>query len=156
MTRVHSCAAGLLLAASTGAWAGGGPYPPLAVDDGAPTKTRAEVTAELHEAIRSGRMYDYVFTYEDRQALAEERRQAAIAAQSSGRSVAADDGDVVVVWGDARLTRIRIQAEAAEANRLGLLAFGEGDPPVATAEQEALIAAAGRRAIETYWVVGSL
>jgi hypothetical protein len=156
MRRVHSCAAGLLLAVGTGAWAGGGLYPPLAVDDGVVTKTRAEVTAELQEAIRSGKMYDQLFTYEDKQALAEERRQAGIAAQAAGQPAGFDPGDVVIVWGDARLMRTKIQAEAAEANRLGLLAFGEGDPPVATAEQEALIAAAGRRAIESYWIVGSL
>jgi hypothetical protein len=156
MRRVHSCAAGLLLAVCTGAWAGGGLYPPLAVDDGVGSKTRAEVIAELQEAIRSGKMYDQLFTYEDGRALAAARALAASEAQASGQSASASSPDVVVVWGDARSLRTRIQAEAAEANRLGLLAFGEGDPPVATAEQEELIAAAGRRAIESYWVVGSL
>jgi hypothetical protein len=156
MRRVHSCAAGLLLAVCTGAWAGGGLYPPLAVDDGVGSKTRAEVIAELQEAIRSGKMYDQLFTYEDRRALDEARALAASEAQASGQSAFAPSSEGVVVWGDARLLRTRIQAEAAEANRLGLLAFGEGDPPVATAEQEELIAAAGRRAIEGYWVVGSL
>ena len=149
MRRVHSCAAGLLLAACTGAWAGGGLYPPLAVDDGLVTKTRAEVTAELQEAIRSGKMYEHLFTYEDKRALAEDRALAASEAQASGQSASASSSDVVVVWGDARVARVRIQAEAAEANRLWLISFGEGDPPVATTEQEALIAAAGRRAVET-------
>ena len=155
MRRVHSCSAGLLLAVCTGAWAGGGLYPPLAVDDGVITKTRAEVTAELQEAIRSGKMYDQLFTYEDRRAFAEARALAAAEAQASGQSASAGSSNAVVVWGDARIVRARIRAETEEASRLGLLAFGEGDPPVATAEQEELIAAAGRRAVSQLQVARS-
>ena len=150
MTRVQTCSAAVLLAACTAAWAGGGMYPPLAADDGAPGRTRAEVVAELHEAIRSGRMYDNLFTYEDKWALAEARALAASETQVAGRVTISPDG-AVVVWGDARAARVRIQAEAAEANRLWLISFGEGDPPAATAEQEALIAAAGRRAVEALY-----
>jgi hypothetical protein len=118
-------------------------YPPVAFDEMVSTKTRAEVVAELHEAIRSGKMYDFPITYADKVALAEERRIVAGNAQP-----AAHPDDTVVVWGDARVVRAKIQAEAAEANRLGLLSFGEGDPPAATAAQEQLIAAAGQRAAE--------
>ncbi len=155
MTRVQSCSAAVLLAASTAAWAGGGMYPLLAVDDGVPGRTRAEVVAELQEAIRSGRMYDYPHMYADWPALA----RAGSRADDEPRSdepVTIDANGAVIVWGDTHLMRVKIQAEAAEANRLGLLSFGEGDPPVATAEQEMLIAAAGRRAIAGYWTVGSL
>lgn len=153
MRRVQSCIPGLLLAVTASAWAGGGLYPPIAADEGVSTRTRAEVVGELQEAIRVGRMYDFPVMYADKQALAEAQRQVAEASEQSGVANAAD---VIVVWGDASVMREKIQAEAAEANRLGLLAFGEGDPPVATAEQEQLIAAAGRRAIAHYWIVGSL
>lgn len=151
MTRVQSCGAAVLLAASTAAWAGGGIYPPLAVDDGVPGKTRAEVVAELHEAIRSGRMYDFPYMYADWPALAQAGNRAGAETQAAGQVTIGPDG-AVVVWGDTRAARVRIQAEAAEANRLGLLSFGEGDPPVASAEQEQLIAAAGRRAVEAMQV----
>lgn len=153
MRRVHSCVPGLLLAVSASAWAGGGFYPPLAVEDGVATRTRAEVVAELHDAIRVGRMYDFPLMYADKQALAEAQSQVA---EASGQASVANAADVIVVWGDARVMRTKIQAEAAEANRLGLLAFGEGDPPIATAEQEQMIAVAGRRAIANVWILGSL
>lgn len=155
MKRVQSCNAAILLAASTAAWAGGGMYPPLAVDDGVPGRTRAEVVAELHEAIRSGRMYDHPYMYSDWLAFAQASSRVDDETQAAGQ-VTIDANGAVVVWGDTHLMRVKIQAEAAEANRLGLLSFGEGDPPVATAEQEMLIAAAGRRAIAGYWTVGSL
>jgi Domain of unknown function (DUF4148) len=45
-------------------------------------------------------------------------------------------------------TRAEVIAEMQEARRLGLLHFGESDPPIATAEQEVQIAEAGRRARE--------
>jgi hypothetical protein len=51
--------------------------------------------------------------------------------------------------------RTRIQAEAAEANRLGLLSVGEGDPPIATAEQEKMISDAGRRAVDSLRVAAA-
>lgn len=44
-------------------------------------------------------------------------------------------------------SRAEVRAETDEAARLGLLSFGEGDPPTATAAQQALIAAAGERAL---------
>lgn len=45
-------------------------------------------------------------------------------------------------------SRAEVMAEAREANRLGLLTIGEEDVRVASAEQEAQIFAAGRRASE--------
>lgn len=43
-----------------------------------------------------------------------------------------------------------IEAELAEARRLGLLAVGEGPYPVGTDEQEQLVQQAGRRAAEQF------
>jgi len=43
-----------------------------------------------------------------------------------------------------------VQAELRTAQRLGLISIGEGDAPVATAEQEALIAKAGHDAAAQY------
>jgi hypothetical protein len=43
-------------------------------------------------------------------------------------------------------SRAQIRAELAEAQRLGLLSSGEQDTPVATPEQERLIAESGLRA----------
>ncbi|HEU0205027.1 MAG TPA: DUF4148 domain-containing protein [Burkholderiaceae bacterium] len=45
-------------------------------------------------------------------------------------------------------SRAEVVAEAIEAQRLGLIAFGEGDTPIATPAHEEQIAAAGRRAAE--------
>jgi len=156
MWQAKTCGTAFLLCVATAAWAGVEPYPEAVMGQAVSTKTRAEVVAELRDAIRLGRMYDFPDLYSDKQAREEEIRQASVAAQAAGQPATFDAGDVVIVWGDARLVRVKIQAEAAEANRLGLLAFGEGDPPVATEEQEQLIAAAGRRAISNYWIIGSL
>lgn len=148
MRRVHSCVSGLLLVVSATAWAGVEPYPDAVIGETVSTKTRAEVVTELHQAIRAGRMYDFPVMYADKQAIAEERRQVASNAQAAGQSTNAGGSNAVVVWGDARLVRAKVRAETEEANRLGLLSFGEGDPPIATAAQEEQIAAAGRRAVE--------
>jgi hypothetical protein len=48
------------------------------------------------------------------------------------------------------LSRAQVVAEAIEARRLGLLGHGDINPVVATAEQQRLIAAAGRRAVEQH------
>jgi hypothetical protein len=45
-------------------------------------------------------------------------------------------------------TRAQVKAELAEARRLGLVVYGEADVPIATPEQEKLIAEAGRRAVD--------
>lgn len=145
----------LALAMATSAWAGGvEPYPDAVVGQSVSTKTRAEVVADLQDAIRTGQMYDSQFVYDGWLAHAKETGQASGETQATAQMANDPDG-TFIVWGNAALMRTRIQAEAAEANRLGLISVGEGDPPVATAEQEQLIAAAGRRAIERYWVVGS-
>jgi hypothetical protein len=47
-------------------------------------------------------------------------------------------------------SRAEVLAELQEATRLGLTSFGEGDPPIATAEQERLIAKAGHDAAEQF------
>ena len=47
-------------------------------------------------------------------------------------------------------SRAVVLAELREAQRLGLTSFGEGDPPIATAEQERLIAKAGHDAAEQF------
>ena len=48
------------------------------------------------------------------------------------------------------VTREQVQAELREATRLGLVSMGEGDAPIATAEQERLIAKAGRDAAQQF------
>lgn len=130
MNRIHLLTVPVLLAVSASAWAGGGAYP--APMEFAATKTRAEVVAELHEAQRLGQMAT-VETF-----------------PSYGPAVAA--GDPFIVWGDARqvVLRVKIRAETRMAGKLGLLDFGEGDPPIATAEQERMIAEAGQRAVDRY------
>jgi hypothetical protein len=47
-------------------------------------------------------------------------------------------------------SRAEVQAELREAQKLGLVSVGEGDAPIATAEQEALIAKAGHDAAERF------
>jgi len=86
-------------------------------------------------------MYDFRACTRTR-CLAEERQSIAGNAQPAAPS----DG-TIVVWGDARVVRARIQAEAAsQSPRLAELRRGRS--PVATAAQERLIAAAGQRAAE--------
>ncbi len=155
MRRSQSCVSGFLLLASAAAWAGVEPYPEAVIGENVSTKTRAEVVAELHEAIRSGKMYDFPMMYADSQVFVEARSRTASSAQAGGQSSAASADDTIVVWGDASVLRAKIRAETEEANRLGLLGFGEGDPPIATAEQEELIAAAGRRAVRLLQVARS-
>lgn len=91
----------------------------------ATTTTRAQVVAELRDAQRDG-------------------------------SVSLGESDSNVQITDLRseisITRAQVVAELREAQRLGLVSFGEGDVPVATAEQERLIADAGRRVAEQYAV----
>ena len=47
-------------------------------------------------------------------------------------------------------SRAVVLAELHEAQRLGLVSIGEGDMPIATAEQERLIAKAGRDAAKQF------
>lgn len=46
-------------------------------------------------------------------------------------------------------SRAQVKAELAEARRLGLVVYGEADVPIATPEQEKLIADAGLRAVNS-------
>lgn len=70
----------------------------------------------------------------------------------------ADSGDLSINdWAQvdnggqaASPSRAVIEAELAEASRLGLLLVGEGPYPVGTEEQEQLVQQAGRRASEQF------
>jgi hypothetical protein len=133
----------------------------MPIGEGLSTLTRAQVKAELREAIRLGlivngeRDFPTITAAQGRMIAAAGERAAGHDGVAQG-DVIGDPGDVVVVWGDPRVLRVKIQAEASEANRLGLLSFGEGDPPIATAEQERQIAAAGRRALDALRVAENL
>lgn len=128
MRQVHLSAFAAVLALTTQAWAGGEPYPADAGYDAAAGKTRSQVIAEVHAAQRLGLMSNVESDF-----------PSAAVGGASGNSVGA---------AESRTVRARIHAEAVEAGRLGLLSFGEGNPPVATTAQEELIAAAGRRAVD--------
>lgn len=128
MKRVHCSSIALLLAVTTSAWAGGGLYPRDTDPAGAPGKTRAEVSTELHDAQRLGLM-------------------AGVEGRFPGAEVDQGRGSMGDSPADAGKSRGQVRAETDEAGRLGLLSIGEGNPAVASAEQEALIAAAGKRAL---------
>jgi hypothetical protein len=55
-------------------------------------------------------------------------------------------GYVVAENASTPRSRAEVQAELREAQRLGLVSIGEGDMPIATAEQERMIAKAGHDA----------
>lgn len=157
MTRVHYFGSALLLAVSAGASAGTylsiEPYPQALQAPQVSTTTRAQVAAELHEAMRLGLMASGMGDFP---AITAEQNEmiANAGALASGRvdptvpGPGATADDMAVVRGDAHLLRAKIHAETVEAARLGLLNFGEGNPPMASAQQEQQIAAAGRRAVE--------
>lgn len=157
MPRLHLCSSALLLAVSAGAYAGAydsiEPYPAALESPSASTVTRAQVIAELQEALRLGLIVHGegalpVATPVQMTMIVNAGRRAAGYALVAEQAAEVQADDTVIVWGDARLLRAKVRAETIEAARLGLLSFGEGDPPVATAEQERQIAAAGRRAVE--------
>jgi hypothetical protein len=56
----------------------------------------------------------------------------------------------VVAENQPSRSRAEVLAELREATRLGLVSVGESDAPVATAEQEHLIAKAGHDAAEQF------
>jgi hypothetical protein len=135
MKLVLTTSAALLLSVTASAWAGVEPYPSIEpfpaafVVEQASARTRPEVIAELHEAQRLGLMSgvdgDFVNVKASQEA-----------------------GDAAMLGRDAGAMRVKVRAETLEAARLGLLSVGEGNPPIATAEQEQLITAAGRRAVD--------
>ena len=153
MTRVRICGAALLLAVSAAAQAGFEPYPQAVQVEQPSTKTRAQVAAELQEAIREGKV-----TYGE----GDDAVRAPVEAQSIADAFKhmiepaspAHPGDAVVVWGEQSVPREQVRAETLEAARLGLLANRE-DGNFPTTEQLEMIAAAGQRAISVSWVVGS-
>jgi hypothetical protein len=111
----------VLVLASGAAFAGGGPYPEPAIPESGPSfKTRAQVIAELRET------------------------------QSTGLTSEGDVFSDMAKHTGPTKTRAQVVAEMREAQRLGLLSYGEGDVPVATPEQERLIADAGRKAEPTH------
>ena len=132
MRQVHSSAFAAVLVITTSAWAGGGPYPVDAGYDQASSRTRAQVIAELREAQRLGLM-------------------SSVEGDFPNIAVSGGTGNAFSA-GDPRTVRARVHAETVEAGRLGVLGYGEGNPPVATASQEELIAAAGRRAVDDIMV----
>lgn len=131
MRKVHISAAALVLAVTTSAWAGIEPYPEAVQGESVSTATRAQVVGELREAQRLGLM---------------------TSGDGSFPNVASGEGtgNSSTVLGNGRELSVRIHAETIEAARLGLLGSGEGNPPIATAEQEKLIAAAGDHAVDDF------
>jgi len=131
MKQVHLLGVALVLSVTTTAWAASvEPYPEAVLVPDISTRTRAEVIAELQEAQHLG----LVGSTEDGFASIKLNHES---------------GDAVTMRGDVDRLRAKTRAETREAGRLGLLSFGEGNPPIATAEQEELIAAAGRLAVDT-------
>lgn len=153
MKRLQLCGAGLMLACSAGAMAQVEPYPTAVQGADGSMYTRSQVAAEFLEAQRlglvvSGEQDIPAATPLQMQMIANAGRHAIGQADETIVAATNDADDTIVVWGNPQLLRAKTSAEAAEANRLGLLSFGEGDPPIATAAQEAQIAAAGRRAVQ--------
>jgi len=79
----------------------------------------------------------------------EQVRQEMIDAYARGDRDFGERGYVVAEAQPSR-SRAEVQAELREATRLGLVSVGESDAPVATAEQEHLIAKAGHDAAEQF------
>jgi len=79
----------------------------------------------------------------------EQVRQAMLDAYARGDRDFGERGYVVAEAQPSR-SRAEVQAELREATRLGLVSVGESDAPVATAEQENLIAKAGHDAAEQF------
>jgi hypothetical protein len=68
------------------------------------------------------------------------------ASYASGERAEGERGYVFAEYASTPRSRAEVQAELQEASRLGLVSVGEGDMPIATAEQEQLIAKAGQDA----------
>jgi hypothetical protein len=79
----------------------------------------------------------------------EQVRQEMLDAYARGDRDYGERGYVVAETQPSR-SRAEVVAELREATRLGLVSVGEGDVPVATAEQEQLIAKAGHDAAEQF------
>jgi len=79
----------------------------------------------------------------------EQVRQEMIDAYARGDRDFGERGYVVAEAQPSR-SRAEVVAELREATRLGLISVGEGDAPVATDEQEHLIAKAGHDAAEQF------
>ena len=138
----------LVTAGSGSAFADGGPYPPddLFAVGAIPSKSRAEVTAETAAASRLG-LLNFGEAGPRQATPAEER----IIAEAGRQAVLAEGGtyspdNTFVAEPIPSKSRAEVRAETAAAFRLGLLNFGEAGPREATAEEERIIAEAGRQA----------
>jgi Domain of unknown function (DUF4148) len=69
-------------------------------------------------------------------------------AYARGDRTSGERGYVAADEASTPRSRAEVLAELREATRLGLISIGEGDAPIATAEQEQLIAKAGHDAAE--------
>jgi hypothetical protein len=67
-----------------------------------------------------------------------------------GESNFGERGYVAAKGPESSRSRAEVLAELREAQRLGLISVGEGNAPIATAEQERLIAKAGHDAAEQF------
>lgn len=82
----------------------------------------------------------------------------AVCVSLAAAAASADSGDLSINdWAQVdnggqsvSSSRAVIEAELAEASRLGLLLVGEGPYPIGTEEQEQLVQQAGRRASEQF------
>jgi hypothetical protein len=74
--------------------------------------------------------------------------------QSAGTPSVGEEGFRFAESSGHGRSRAEVVAELEEAQRLGLLTIGEGDVKFATAEQEQMIADAGRRASGSIQVAG--
>lgn len=163
MRRALICGAALLLAVSASAQTAIEPYPQAVQPDNVPAKTRAQVVAELQEAIKQG-MVTYgegdmaVRAPIQTQSIAESFRHfvelASGGTQYTGQPSIAQAEDTVIVWGERSVPRVQVRAETLEAARLGLLENREDGNFPTTAQLE-MIAAAGVRALSVGWIVGS-
>jgi len=71
-----------------------------------------------------------------------------LAAKASGQHMKQYALRSYIDWGKAVRPRAEVVAELREAQRLGLVGYGEVEARIATPEQERQIAEAGRRAVE--------
>src|SRR5262249_48063648 len=116
------------------------------------TKSRAEVLAELEQAIASGEMPrgDNAFAPEEWKSTKTRAQVVAELTQAiaAGQLPVGDNAFVPEQWKSTK-TRAQVVAETREAARLGLLrSYGDQEPKVASAKEEQQIRLAGLRAIE--------
>ena len=153
MKLTYACSTALLLAVTTSAWAGGALYPASTDVAGRSPVTRSQVIAEWQESHRLGLDsvgegdYPTATTAQLNSITAAGERTAGQSSASMQRT-AAPAPDVAMTMADQRTAGLRVRAELAEAQRLGLMNNGENGPNLSTPAQETMITAAGQRAVE--------